>query len=107
MNRSSGAYAPLKFKNFCIVIRLADGGYYQTIKTETNSRRALGMAFGDLRSEPSMAPASSGAVCFCKTPDQMTEDERWQWGVQTDADERRWQRHQDATRTPSYMLDLY
>lgn len=106
MNRSTGAYAPLHFQTFCIVIRLAKGGCYQTTKTETSSKRALGQAFGDLRAD-GIEPAAEKAVAFCKTPDRMTEDERWQWDVQTDADERKWARQQRESACRWSDLDLY
>lgn len=106
MNRSTGAYTRLTFKQHCIVLRLATGGCYQTVVEETSSKRALGRAFGNLRQD-NLAPAAVGAVVFCKTPDRMTEDERWQWGVQTSADEARWLQKQQETRLPASELDLY
>lgn len=113
MNRSNGAYAPTKYYDFCIVLKLQGGGHFQTVISAHSAKFALGRAFSEIRNaatmenDDSLLPAEKDAVAFCKTPDQMSRDDRFRWDVATDADYRAIQREQDANRLPMSMLDCY
>ena len=106
MNRTNGAYAPLKFQNFCLVIEVEDRngrGSWEGIVTETSSRRAIAQACAGLRADG----FTVGKVRMCKTPDQMTEDDRWRWGVQTAHDVMAEARRRGERGRDWAMLDLY
>lgn len=112
MNRSNGAYAPTKYYDFCIVLRLSGGASYQTVIRAHSSKFALGRAFSEVAAMakmdgPQYAAAEKNAIAFCKSADEMTRDERIQWDVATDADHRSLRREQEADRLPMSMLDLY
>lgn len=84
-------------KTFHIVIKLRTGGYHFTTIHEAR-KIAIGRAFGELDGD-------GESVAFCKATEELTEDERWQWGVQTSLDEARW--HRSYSRTPMSELDMY
>lgn len=102
MNRSTGAYVPLNFSDFAVAIKLESGGTFMTVISETNSRRAIGRAFGQLDK------GTRGKVTFCKTPAEMSRDERGHWDMLTDSDQRAMRRENDAMRADSFtQLDMY
>ena len=106
MNRSNGATAAPNFKDFCIVIRLADGFLCQEVVRETSPRFALGKVFGLIRKD-GLDPASKDAVAFLNTADKMKSDERWMWGVQTADDEVAAVRKQHESKADQTMLDQF
>jgi len=97
MNRTTGAYTHQPVKTFGIIISLAEGGSIQTTAEAHTARLALGRTFGELRRE-GFEPRADKAVLFCKSADQMTEDERFQWDMASDADHARAQRRADQNR---------
>lgn len=86
----------------CIAITIQGGGSYQTVIHDSR-RAAIGRAFGELRE----AGLTGEKVVFCRPVKEMSEEDRWHWGVQTQADEDRLARTNYENRTPWSMLDQF
>jgi len=71
----------LRSKEYAVVISLKEGGCYST--TAVGSMRgAIAEAFANVRK----SGLEGHKVIFCKTADQMTDDEREQWDMMVPAD---------------------
>lgn len=94
------AYEKPNFHDFCICVRHPNGGHEQIVIRETSRRIACGKA---------MKGAPEGCrIASVKTPDEMTYDDRWSWGVQTAEDESRWNREcRERREYSNHYADMY
>lgn len=96
------AYITNPARTFHIAVELEQGGtYFETVYD--CRRKAIGRVFGGLRE----AGVPGKRIVFCKATEELTESERWEWGVETATDQARWQRQCDQNRLTSDMMDLY